>query len=97
MEKNTKTPIKAEIMGDRLIIDGHELRLEGLKNLAEFSTPKEFNEDILSLSISIAQIGALISESGSEEKVDAETLKMAFPSYSSLFALKVLSDSFKEM
>lgn len=92
-----KAPIKAEIMGDRLIIDGKELRLKGLKSLIDFMEPKEFNEEITSLSLSLAQIGALVSESGDEEKVEVEDLKMAFPSYNCLFAIKVLSNSFKEM
>lgn len=94
MEKNTKAPIKAEIIGDRLIIDGNELRLEGLKNLIDFMEPREYNEEITSLSLSIAQIAALMSES---ESIDGENLKFAFPSYNSLFALKVLSESLKMM
>jgi hypothetical protein len=59
--------------------------------------PGEFHEEIASLSLSIAQIGALISESGDEKEVDEESLRMAFPSYNCLFALRVISESFKKM
>jgi hypothetical protein len=97
MEKSTKEPIKAEIMGDRLIIDGEELRLEGLKSLVDFMKPKEFIEEIASLTLSLAQIGALMSEVEIGDTIDHESLRYAFPSYNCLFALKVLSNSLKEM
>lgn len=62
-----------------------------------FASPKEFSQDILKLSISIAKIGALINEADTDEKVDVEDLKLSYPSYSSLFALEILADSFKMM
>ncbi|MFY9154102.1 MAG: hypothetical protein WAO52_18930 [Prolixibacteraceae bacterium] len=94
---DTKTPIQAEIKDGKLIIDGEELNLEGLKALSEDEHPSSLSNELQRLFTSISMIGALIAGAGPSGKVDGESLSLNFPDFSSLYALKTVVDSFKIM
>jgi hypothetical protein len=99
MEKNTETPIKAEIKDGKLIIDGkHEFNLEGLKNLAESIEFPEAVEDLSNLSFSMARIALMVAETVDTDKhIDSQILMTALPESYILYTLKAISDSLKKM
>jgi len=90
-----KEQIFAEIENGKLILNGDVISLQALSELLQETTVEQIIKDLESINVSLVKVGALILENDS--KVDSETLKLSFPSFSAVYGIQVLLEAFKKM